>query len=190
MWMPRRIGDQRWIAEILLMLSAAAILSIPGVASARGHVERAGDVLSILIPVAGLTTTLFYEDGSEGSVQFLKSFATSQVTTDVLKVVTHERRPNGSCCLSFPSGHTSASFMGAAFIDRRYGWRYAVPAYLGAAYVGYSRIYADKHYGIDVIAGAAIGLLSSYYFTKPYKGFNITAAVDADAYSLRVSRRW
>jgi hypothetical protein len=188
--MPGRVDGRRFIITILLLVSTAASLAMSGKVMARGHVERAGDVLSILIPATGLSATLFYEDGTEGSIQFLQSFAMSQVTTDVLKVMTHKRRPNGSCCLSFPSGHTSAAFMGAAFIDRRYGWRYAVPAYLGASYVGYSRIYADKHYGIDVAAGAAIGFLSSYYFTKPYKGFNITAMVDDDAYGLRVSRRW
>jgi len=174
----------------LLFLSVLIIMLAPVTAFARGHVERAGDVLSILIPVTGLATTLVYEDGSEGSIQFLKSFATSQITTDVLKVVTHKRRPNGSCCLSFPSGHTSAAFMGAAFIDRRYGWQYAVPAYLGATYVGYSRIYADKHYGIDVVAGAAIGIMSSYYFTQTYKGFTITPTAAAGIYGLQFSGRW
>lgn len=174
----------------LLILLVLTILMLSRTAMARGHVERAGDVLSILIPMTGLVTTVVYEDGSEGSIQFLKSFATSQITTDVLKVVTHKRRPNGSCCLSFPSGHTSAAFMGAAFIDRRYGWQYALPAYLGASYVGYSRIYADKHYGIDVVAGAAIGIMSSYYFTKPYKGFNIMPTLAKDIYGMQFSRRW
>lgn len=174
----------------LLFLLVALMILVPVTSLARGHVEHAGDVLSILIPVTGLTTTIVYEDGNEGTLQFFKSFATAQITTDVLKVVTHKRRPNGSCCLSFPSGHTSAAFMGAAFIDRRYGWQYALPAYLGAAYVGYSRIYADKHYGIDVVAGAAIGVMSSYYFTETYKGFNIMPTVQADVYGIQFSRRW
>lgn len=173
--------------QLALLLFAALL---PASGQARGHVERAGDVLSILIPVTGLATSVVYERGKDGSIQFFKSFATSQITTDVLKVVTHKRRPNGSCCLSFPSGHTSAAFMGAAFIDRRYGWQYALPAYLGASYVGYSRIYADKHYGIDVLAGAAIGVASSYYFTRPYKGINIVPTVADDGYGLLLYRRW
>ena len=188
--MPSVLTSRSYRYRGLLILSVLTILLVSRMALARGHVERAGDVLSVLIPVSGLATTVVYEDGNAGSIQFLKSFAVSQATTDVLKVVTHKRRPNGSCCLSFPSGHTSAAFMGAAFIDRRYGWQYSLPAYLGAAYVGYSRIYADKHYGIDVVAGAAIGFLSSYYFTEPYKGFNITATREADAYGLRISKRW
>jgi len=156
-------------------------------AYARGHVERTGDALMLLIPISGLGASLIYETDRDGTIHYVKSFAASQVTTDVLKVVTHKRRPNGSCCLSFPSGHTSAAFMGAAFIDQRYGWQYAILAYIGASYVGYSRIYADKHYGIDVVAGAAIGIISSYYFTERYDRLHVTPLVMTDGVGLQLS---
>lgn len=138
-------------------------------ASAGLSTEQAGTALQILIPAAGLGGTLFYEQGHEGLIQFTESFVVSQLITHGLKYTVNERRPNGVCCNSFPSGHTSAAFMGAAFIQERYGWRYGVPAYLGAAYVGYSRVQTRNHYVSDVLAGALIGSLSSYYFTTPYK---------------------
>lgn len=56
----------------------------------------------------------------------------------------------------------------AAFVQKRYGWEYGIPAYLLAGYVGYTRIEANKHDGWDVLAGAAIGVGMSYLFTKPY----------------------
>jgi len=143
---------------------------ISSVTTASGlNTEEAGTLLQILIPAAGLGGTLFYEQGHEGLVQFAEAFAASQIITHGLKYTVNERRPNGICCNSFPSGHTSAAFMGAAFIERRYGWRYAIPAYLGATYVGYSRVKTRNHYLTDVMAGALIGTLSSYYFTRPYK---------------------
>ena len=156
----------------------------------RSDTEKAGDILQVVIPAAGLAATLFYEQGHEGTVQFAKSFATSQLTTEALKNITHKRRPNGACCKSFPSGHTSAAFMGAAFIHERYGLRYAVPAYIGAAYVGYSRIYADKHYGVDVAAGALIGVLSSFYFTDPYRGVQVAPLAMPGGGGVVISRRW
>lgn len=161
-----------------------------GAAFARDSTERAGYALATLIPAIGFGSTLFYEKGYEGTIQFSESLATSQATTEVLKRVIHERRPNGGCCKSFPSGHASAAFMGASFIHERYGWEYAIPAYAGATFVGYSRVQADKHYIHDVIAGGAIGVLSSFYFTEPYKGFTVTPVADSRVYGIRISKEW
>ncbi len=69
----------------------------------------------------------------------------------------------------FPSGHTSTTFQSASFIQRRYGWKYGIPAYALAAFTGYSRINAQKHDGWDVLAGAVVGIGSSYLFTTPYQ---------------------
>ena len=69
---------------------------------------------------------------------------------------------------SFPSGHTSAAFSGASFIHFRYGLKYGIPLYCLASFTGYSRIHANKHHIEDVMAGAGIAILSSWYFTSPY----------------------
>lgn len=68
---------------------------------------------------------------------------------------------------SMPSGHTSAAFAtaGALAVEWRASWpgsaRLAVPLlYAGAGLVGLSRIYNDKHWASDVVAGAALGTLS------------------------------
>ena len=57
---------------------------------------------------------------------------------------------------------------GAAFIQRRYGWKWGIPAYAIASYVGWSRTYAKKHDWWDVVAGAALGAGSAYIFTRPF----------------------
>ncbi len=71
--------------------------------------------------------------------------------------------------MSFPSGHASAAFSGASFIQKRYGWQYGIPAYLAASFVGYSRVEADQHYVEDVLAGAAIGIISTFIFADSYQ---------------------
>lgn len=70
---------------------------------------------------------------------------------------------------SFPSGHTSAAFAAAAAATGEIGrwWpRYRVPAgialYGGATLVGISRMYNNKHWASDVIAGAAVGTFSGW----------------------------
>jgi len=174
----------------LVFLPILLILAVSENVIAADNTEQIGDALQYLIPAVAFGSTIFYEEGHAGTIQFVKAFATSQLTTQVLKNVTHETRPNGDCCDSFPSGHTSVAFMGAAFIHKRYGWEYSIPAYLGATYVGYSRVYADKHYVKDVVAGAAIGILSSFYFTEPYKGVEVALTADNGVYGIRFSRQW
>ncbi|MDO9099875.1 MAG: phosphatase PAP2 family protein [Caldisericota bacterium] len=78
---------------------------------------------------------------------------------------------------SFPSGHATMSFSSAEFISKRYGWEYGLPVYAVAIFISSSRIEADQHYPIDVIGGAAIGIVSSYLVTRPYKGWNIQPEV-------------
>jgi membrane-associated phospholipid phosphatase len=77
--------------------------------------------------------------------------------TELLKLAVGRERPNGQDDKSFPSGHTSNSFALAAVVERHYGWKLGVPAYLVAGLVGASRIQQDKHYLSDVVAGAALG---------------------------------
>jgi len=175
----------KWL-HTLLFLSL-----YPGLSLAGMNTEQTGTALQILIPAVGLGSTLFYEKGNEGLLQFGKAFLTSQLITYGLKKTVHERRPNGICCKSFPSGHTSAAFMGAAFIQKRYGWNYAIPAYLGATYVGYSRVQSKNHYLKDVVAGAVIGTLSSFYFTRPYDtAYTISLREENGFYNVNFSINW
>jgi len=153
------------------------------------QIEAAGDILQVIIPSVAYGVT-FYLDDEIGRDQFYKSFATSLAITHGLKSVVTERRPNGSA-KSFPSGHTSAAFQGAAFIHQRYGLALAMPAYIVAAFVGGSRVESRNHYPHDVLAGAAIGTLSSFYFTTPYHGVTINPAfLNSHTLEVRISKAW
>lgn len=136
----------------------------------------AGDVLQIAIPVAGLAATWFHDD-KEGAKQFVKAFASTIAIVQATKYSVGRIRPNGSNELSFPSGHTAAAFSGAAFLQSRYGAAWGVPAYALATYVGASRVYGNKHYADDVLAGASIAFLVNQFFVSPYDtdGLQISA---------------
>lgn len=167
----------------VLLFSVLLVSSSPAVA------EDEGDIVRTLIPAIAYGAT-FYVDDRDGRMQFYKSFFTNLGTTYALKGLISKTRPNGEDDDSFPSGHTSVAFQGAAFIHRRYGLKYAAAAYLGASYVGWRRVATDNHFTVDVIAGAAIGIASSLIFTRPYKGFVVTPVANNGIYGVSVSRQW
>lgn len=130
--------------------------------------ERTGDAVLFMLPAVSLGASLWEQD-RPGTKQFMSGFVLNQALTFGLKWAIKKPRPNGENNNAFPSGHTSTTFQAAAFIQKRYGWAYGVPAYLLAAFTGYSRIHAEKHDVVDVLAGAAIGMGCSFLLTSPYK---------------------
>ncbi|MBE7173022.1 MAG: phosphatase PAP2 family protein [Williamsia sp.] len=81
-----------------------------------------------------------------------------------VKRVSKERRPDGSDLYSFPSGHTANAFATAEFMRQEYKdvsvW-YGIGGYAAATLTGYLRMYNNKHWLSDVMAGAGIGIIST-----------------------------
>ncbi len=144
--------------------------------------------------VFSITSSLISKENSgpgnfKHAFLFYKAYVYSRTLTEFVKNFTNRRRPNGVDNRSFFSGHASMTFTASAFLYREiadyldglpmankdpflcttlktaaftglYGW---------AAYVGYSRIYDNKHYFSDVLVGALVGtiignLVYSNYF--------------------------
>ena len=59
---------------------------------------------------------------------------------------------------SFPSGHATAAFACATVIAWR-APRLAFPAFVLAGAIAWSRVYVGVHWPLDVLGGAALGLL-------------------------------
>lgn len=62
---------------------------------------------------------------------------------------------------SFPSGHTLASFAAASailYFDKKWG----IVALIGAALIGFSRLYFFVHFPTDVLMGVLLGIVSGY----------------------------
>lgn len=145
---------------ILAMLSSTSVCAESGFTTY-------GNIGQIALPVAALSLTAVKGD-KEGAVQFAEAFSATVGTTYALKYSINERRPNGGKH-SFPSGHTSFAFAGAAFSQQRYGWDYGIPMYIAATLVGISRLTNHEHHTQDVIAGAVMGVGANLIFTKKFK---------------------
>ena len=155
---------------------------------ANDRILLAGDIFQYLLPATSAGLTLGYTDG-EGALQFGESAALTLGVTYGLKYSIDEKRPNGGRH-SFPSGHSSISFSSAEFMRKRYGWEYGIPACAAATFVAYSRVEAREHYPHDVIAGASIGIVSSYIFTRHYKGWSIELEADRKHCGLSLRHAW
>lgn len=174
----------RWAATAALL--PALLASEPARASGA---ETAGDVLQVLLPVAAAGMTLGFRD-FEGTRQLTKSLTFTLATTYVLKVSVDAERPNGGG-QSFPSGHTAAAFAGASFIQRRYGWRYGLPAYGLASFVAWSRVDAGKHHVRDVAAAAGLAIASTYVLSRPLPdNTRLYAWAEGGSYGLAVHAIW
>ncbi|SHL46667.1 PAP2 superfamily protein [Chitinophaga jiangningensis] len=85
-------------------------------------------------------------------------------TVGFVKRQTGEMRPDGSNNLSFPSGHTANAFASAEFLRQEYKdvspW-IGIAGYAVATATGAMRMYNNRHWLSDVVAGAGFGILST-----------------------------
>jgi membrane-associated phospholipid phosphatase len=179
---------QRIIPTNILLLVMLCCIAIGFDVQAADSIETAGDVFAVALPAAAAGLTLGFRD-APGAWQLGKSIPLTLGVTYGLKYSIDEKRPNGNN-QSFPSAHTSISFASAEFVRKRYGWEFGIPAYAAATFVAYSRVESKQHYTRDVIAGAAIGIGSSYLFTRPYKGWHVQLDVAHTSCGIRLSRNW
>jgi len=152
------------MARYILAAGAALILATPAQASEKGW-GTASDIgrNALVVTALGLPAV---EGDWQGAKQAAFSLGATYAVTAGLKHVVHEQRPDGSDDKSFPSGHTSSSFAAAATLHKRHGWEIGLPAHAVAAFVGFARVKADKHFVHDVIAGAVIGETAGWILTS------------------------
>lgn len=133
--------------------------------------SHAGDILgSGLGSLVVLGSQYFFDENTDHWISHLRGMVWSTLFSSALKVGFGRGRPGESDShLSFPSGHTSISFLTATSLTYAYGWKVAVIAYPLATFVGLTRLSDDAHWGSDVIAGAFLGYWAgraSFYSTS------------------------
>ncbi len=92
------------------------------------------------------------------------SFGLMKASTLMVKSATGRLRPDGSTNDSFPSGHTATSFAAAEFLKQEYKdvspW-IGYAGYAVAGTTGIFRLYNNRHWVSDVVAGAGFGIVST-----------------------------
>ena len=136
-------------------------------AQTKHRVDKSTDFLSVVPATTGIVIAFCKKDYT-GLKQLALSGASSIAANYLLELSIKKDRPDGSGHHAFPSTHTAVSFSGAAYLQRRYGWKWGGPAFAISVYVGWGRIFAKKHDIWDVLAGAAIGAGTGYIYTRPF----------------------
>ena len=86
------------------------------------------------------------------------------LAVESLKWVVWRTRPDGDTHRrnsSFPSSHAANAFTVAAVVGRRWR-RVAVPVWLGACLVGYSRMLLDRHWATDILGALLLALAGAW----------------------------
>jgi len=92
------------------------------------------------------------------------SYLIMGLAVNTFKLTSTVERPDKTSLNSFPSGHTATAFMGAELLYQEYKdvsvW-YGISGYLIATGTGVFRMYNNRHWLSDVVAGAGVGILSA-----------------------------
>jgi undecaprenyl-diphosphatase len=134
------------------------------------------DPLPGLVITAALLIYLFTSKNWDTGYRFIGFYFATEVLIQTLKVFFNRSRPFKALEQvifnlpiprdphSFPSGHTASAVVIALVL----GWlfpAFRMVFYLYPVFIGLSRIYLGYHYPTDVLAGGAIPLLLSTFFS-------------------------
>ncbi len=131
-----------------------ALVIAPGSLLLTGYIQNDKPMMRNGVKtIAAIGLNIIFTSGLKFSINRTRPF--KQYPDDVI-----QRTDAGK--YSFPSGHTSSAFaMATAVTLSTKKWYVAVPSYLYACGVGYSRMRLGVHFPSDVFGGMIVGIGSS-----------------------------
>ena len=150
------------------LIVVAVTLGLTFAFSAPRGVEKIGDNLQYALPLLGWGCSIINGQGADYFIRFLTLEVFIHGSKQGLGYAEINMRPNGGD-EGFPSGHTSAAAFGASnliynCVNKSHWVQGAV--LISAAFVGGSRVEANKHDMWQVLAGFFLGWLTDRMFRK------------------------
>lgn len=131
--------------------------------SVDNYIQYAPAVATLGLGLCGVKGQHAFKDRA---IIMMMSYATMAIVVNAAKYTFKEKRPDSSSRNSFPSGHTATAFVGAEMLYQEYRTTHpwiGYTAYGLSAAVAYLRMHNDRHWANDVLAGAAVGMLSTKF---------------------------
>jgi len=138
---------------------------------------RMDDYMQFIPATMAYTLKLFKIESTHNLIDMSIIYGLSNILAGGIvgqtKKITGRDRPDHSNNRSFPSGHTETAFVSAEFLHQEFKnqsvWM-SIGGYSAATFVCIARVYNNKHWVSDVVAGAGIGILSTkaMYRIYPY----------------------
>lgn len=169
------MAHNRRLPVILMTLSLAFFLTLSNISVNQAQtpfgLDITSDLIQIGLPAIALGSALTFHTEDRPWLSYACTFGASIAGTYALKHLVRKERPGDHAAYlgktnSFPSGHASLAFAGAAFLERRHGAVVGIPAYLVAAFASWVRVHEQHHDYWDVAAGALLGIGSACLFTQ------------------------
>lgn len=179
------------IILLLVFISFFSFSPLSAYERRRAHlqIKKSGDAGQYAVPLAAALISLAHRD-YEGMKFYAGSFSATMGAAYAIKPLINAKRPI-SGRMSFPSGHTAAAMGAAAYMQMRYGMAYGIPCYVLASYVGFSRVYAQKHWFRDVLGATAIAMAANAFFTKPFsENYQLIPQLERDRAGICVRWEW
>ncbi len=163
-------------------------------------VSTYGDIFQIALPLVAGIDQLSSQNSREIN-RAVVSYIEMELLVKGMKYCINRARPGKEPKLnpthlqrlgnSFPSGHTTAAWLGATQLYLHSDWRIGYSVIVMASFVGASRVISNVHYLSDVLAGAFIGssiaLINEYLFFQKSIWVNRSAIIEITPVSLSVS---
>ncbi|MBL7997365.1 MAG: phosphatase PAP2 family protein [Candidatus Kapabacteria bacterium] len=158
--------------ETKYALAAGGLLYIGGIAIGEERVRTTGRLAFESLLVSGvITTSLKYVLGR--ARPFLDEGQGSFTPFPGLR---NDSR------FSLPSGHTTVAFTLSTVLAKRINNTYAsIGLYSAAGLTGLARMYYDKHWLTDVLAGAAVGYLSATWILNIHESNSVQSQAQSQS---------
>jgi membrane-associated phospholipid phosphatase len=155
---PQELRRHAWVGLGILAVALPADASL-----GANLLTASGDALEIALPLAAAVCATRQHRLGSYATGFLAQTAVTQGLKYGLGDSPINERPNGQSH-GFPSGHTAAAASGGTDLAAHCAPdnpAVGILAALGVIVVGASRIEADEHNAVQVLAGAALGATST-----------------------------
>lgn len=158
---------------------ATAVLAASPATAANGNLRKAGNLLTIALPVSALGVSLLKNDW-RGLGEFVVSAGLTVGSAYALREIVRIRRPDGSDFRSFTPPDLALADSAGDYLWDRYGWKYGVPAYAARFLVSYALSDEKKNHWYDTAASAALAYGFNYALVSRYHERPVRVSFDPE----------